>query len=107
MLSGPEHVAYGTDWFGVRQVGILLMDQREGNDVVKATAEAETWEEGFDSRAEKPGKTSRSGSVTRGLTGREHLLSLNIRTPLLSKQWALKVDRLILYFEIISNYGEF
>lgn len=36
-----------TDWFGFRQVGISLMDQREGNDVVKTAAEAETWEEGF------------------------------------------------------------
>lgn len=87
MLSGPEHVANGTGWCGVRHVGILLMDQRGGNDVVKATAEAETGEEGFDSRAEKLRKTSRSSSVTRGLTGREHSLSLIIRTPFLSKQW--------------------
>lgn len=51
-LKAPCYLAQNmlpmvTDWIGFRQVGISLMDQSEGNDVVKATAEAETWEEGF------------------------------------------------------------
>lgn len=44
----------------------------------------------FDSRAEKLRKTSRSGGVTRSLTGRGHLLSRNVRTPFPSKQWGPK-----------------
>lgn len=73
-----------TNWFGVRQVAITLMKE-----MMLLRQQLRQRPGKKDLTAEKPRKTSRAVSMT-GLTGREHLLSLDIRTPFLSKQWGHK-----------------